>query len=295
MIVHAMTDQPLPDPAVRISRRHLLAAGGAGVAALWFGPGWSVDDGVAEAATLRSELRRSAWLQVTDPVVHATVDGRTAALRLTQVADLPIADQLAALRDHDGAFALRFVGPAGLPQGAWSLQQADLGTFELFVVPIERRGSTQTYEAIVDRTVRIAGVNEDPVPAPRQITVPEARAEQPAPAVGATGPGAPRSSRTVRASKPRLRRVALRRGASGRVILAELALADATTVGSVHGLLFARGKVVARTSVAVRRPGRVPLRFAGRRTLPRGRYELHLTLVARNGRVTRIRKKVRFS
>lgn len=37
------------------------------------------------------------------------------------------------------------------------------------------------------------------------------------------------------------------------------------------------------------------MRFLGRRGLAHGRYELHLTVVARNGRVTRIRRKVRFS
>lgn len=297
-----MTDQPRTAPSPgRLSRRRLVATGGAGAAALWLGPGLQLLDGIAQAAPLQPQLRRSSWLQITDAAFSATADGRTSALRLIEVGDLPVAALLPDLRDHEGAFALRFTGPAGLPQGQVQLRHRELGTFELFLGPVDRDAGTQTYEAIVDRTVRVAGVNEEGVPGP--VTVPEARGEQPAPVAApaaSASPGVAPSAKAKaqagqQAAKPSLRRVALRRGSTHRTIVAELALADASAAASVHALLFAHGKLVARTAVDVGAPQRIRMRFLGRRGLAHGRYELHLTVVARNGRVTRIRRKVRFS
>lgn len=291
-----MTDQPRNDLVTgRLSRRHLLATSGVGVAALWLGPGLQLLDGIAEAAPLQPQLRRSTWLQVTDAAFSATADGRTSALRLTEVGDLPIAAVLPDLRDHDGAFALRFSGPTGLAAGQVQLRHASLGTFDLYLGPVDRDAGTQVYEAIVDRTIRVAGVNEEGVPTP--VTVPEARGAQPqATPVGAPGAApAARAGTSKKASAPRVRRLELRRGSTRRTIVAELALADAGEAAAVHALLFAHGKLVARTTVDVRAPQRIRMRFLGRRGLARGRYELHLTVVARNGRITRIRRKVRFS
>lgn len=295
-----MTDQPRNDLVTgRLSRRRLLATGGVGAAALWLGPGLQLLDGIAEAAPLQPQLRRSTWLQVTDPAFSATADGRAAALRLTEVGDLPIASVLPDLRDHDGAFALRFSGPTGLAAGQVELRHASLGRFDLYLGPVDRDAGTQVYEAIVDRTIRVAGVNEEGVPAP--VAVPEARGAQPqATAVAGPGPGSgPAPSAKVgpsgKAASPRVRRLELRRGSTRRTIVAELALAEAAEAASVHALLFAHGKLVARTTVDVRAPQRIRMRFLGRRGLARGRYELHLTVVARNGRITRLRRKVRFS
>lgn len=291
-------------PGERLTRRGLLAAGGVGVAALWIGPEWTVLDGVAEAATRNVELRRSGWLQVTDPAVRATVGGRTAGLRLVGVDDLPVAAGNAELRDHDAAFAVRFSGPPGLEQGTWSLSHAELGTFALFVVPVERvDGDRQLYEAVVDRTVQIAGITDDPVPPAEQVVVAAERAFAPAPVPGAIVPpaavGGTVSARAVRTparrrpAKPRVRRVALSRGSGRRTVVAEISWADAQTVKRVHGLLVSRGRVVARAGGSVRRLARLRMRLKAHRNVPAGRYELRLTVVERSGRVTRIRRTVR--
>jgi hypothetical protein len=282
------------DRTPRLSRRHLLAAGGAGVAALWLAP----IGGVAEAATLRPELKRATWLGLADPVVTVEIAGRPAALRLVEVADLPVATALPALQGHDGAFALRFTGPAGLPQGTHALRHAELGAFELFLVPVGGAGAGRRYEAIVDRTVRVAGVNEEGTPV--RVSVPDARGATPradaptTPAVTAAGAPVARTAAPQPRRRPRVRRLSARRAASRRSVTLDLAVADLGTTRTVNALLLADGRVVGRGALAVRR-GR-PLRVrvaAARGRLSSGRHELVLTLIDAQGRVTRIRRRVR--
>jgi hypothetical protein len=290
-----MSDAHLHDDRTpRLSRRRLLAAGGAGVAALWLAP----VGGVAEAATLRPELKRATWLGLADPAVD--VAGRSASLRLVEVADLPVATALPALQGHDGAFALRFTGPADLPQGTHALRHPELGAFELFLVPGGALDGGRRYEAIVDRTVRVAGVNEEG--APVGISVPDARGDAPrgdAPASPVvTAAGTP-VARTVEPRdprrRPRVRRVAVRRAASHRSATLDLSLADQGTTRTVNALLLARGRVVGRGAVAVR-PGRpLRVRVAARGRLTAGRHELVLSLVDDQGRITRVRRRVRLA
>jgi hypothetical protein len=291
-----------PQPRDRLTRRSLLAAGGAGVAALWLGPEWTVIDGVAEAATRNAELRRSGWLQSTERQVRGAVDGRRFGLYVESVEDLPIAVELPALRDHDAAFAVGFVGPAGLPQGSWSLDHAELGAFPLFVVPVGRAfDGRQHYEAVIDRTVMIAGVTDlDDAPG-RATSVPEARTvapertEQPVPPANVAVPPpagpAPRSARRA-VARPRVRRVTVT-GRGRRSMVTEIVWANAGRATAVHGLLMSRGRVVARAGGRVRRLSRLRMRLTARGALRRGRYELRLTVVDRGGRVTRIRRTVR--
>jgi hypothetical protein len=112
-------------------------------------------------------------------------------------------------------------------------------------------------------------------------------------------PGTPGSTSargsTHRTHKPRLRRAVLTRAPGHRKVLAELVLADAGAVASVRGLLLHHGKVVGKASASVRRPQQVRLRFPSKRKLKRGRYEILLTLIGRDGRVTRVRKHLHVS
>lgn len=282
-------------PAQRLTRRGLLAAGGVGVAALWLGPEWTVVDGVAEAATHNAALRRSGWLQTAERQMRGAVDGQRFGLAVEGVQDLPIAAELPALRDHDAAFAVSFVGPPGLPQGPWSLDHPELGAFGLFVAPVERTfDGRQRYEAIVDRTVLIAGITDPDEPAPSVQVAPE-RAELPTPPAGLAVPPpvgpAPRAERRP-AARPRVRSLKLtERGR--RSVVTEIVWANAGTATAVHGLLMSRGRVVARAGGRVRRLSRLRMRLAARHALRRGRYELRLTVVERGGRVTRIRRTIR--
>lgn len=282
-------------PGERLTRRGLLAAGGAGVAALWLGPEWTVVDGVAEAATRNAHLRRSGWLQTTERQIRGSVDGRSFGLAVDGVEDLPIAAELPALRDHDAAFAIGFAGPAGLPQGSWSLDHADLGTFALFVAPVGRTfDGRQRYEAVVDRTVIVAGVT-DVGEAPEPARIAPERAEPPTPpadvAVAPPGGPAPRAARR-KVARPRVRSLKLT-GRGRRSVVTEIVWANAGSATAVHGLLMSRGRVVARAGGRVRRLARLRMRLTARGALRRGRYELRLTVVDRDGRVTRIRRTVR--
>ena len=49
-----------------------------------------------------------------------------------------------------GAFSLQFISPPGpfLPQAIYPVAHADLGTLELFLVPLGPRGGGNSYEAV---------------------------------------------------------------------------------------------------------------------------------------------------
>lgn len=280
--------------SLRLDRRRLLQAGAAGAAgAAVLGaagaPAGPFATGVAAAAPLSPQLKRATWLALRDRAL--TLDGAT-PLTLTAVEDLPVAAEIAALRGHDGAFVLRFAGSAGIAPGTHALRSDELGAVDLLLGPIGAvDGATQSYEAIVDRTIVIAGVNEEDEPI---VVDTGARAEQPAAAAATVGaPASARSTVAPRRAAPRLRRLTVTRGRGGHVLVAEAALADAQGIVAVRAVLRAEGRVVARARAAVRGSRRARLRFAaaaGAR-LPR-RAELTLALVARDGRVTRIRKRV---
>jgi len=279
----------------RLRRRRLLQLGAAGAAATWLGPLDGLGaTGTAEAAVLRPELRRSSWLELTDPALQVRIDEqRMVGLRLVEIADLPIAEQIPELREHDAAFAARFTGAPGLAQGTRTLQQSELGAIELFLVPVGAAGDG-LYEAVVDRTIRIAGINEEAVP---EVVVPDARAVQPPqdPGPGGIPSPAQAKARKPKVLVPRVRRIAVSRAAHAagrRTLVAELALADGAGLKTVRGQLLSRGRVVARAT-GTRRGQAARLRLTGRRPLPRGSYVLAITLISRTGHVTRLRKKVR--
>jgi hypothetical protein len=55
-------------------------------------------------------------------------------------------------------FSITFRGPLGapLPQGLYPFEHADMGTFELFIVPIKRDQHGMYYEAIFSRVIQPA-------------------------------------------------------------------------------------------------------------------------------------------
>jgi hypothetical protein len=109
---------------------------------------------VAHAAIAApSPLRRSTYLALTDRRFRARVPGaaRWHALTLVEIADLPRAATLAKYRGSDAAFSLLFDGPAGAKQRIYELEHPAMGRFRLFLTPVGRPSSPQSYEAIVDR------------------------------------------------------------------------------------------------------------------------------------------------
>lgn len=261
-----------------LTRRRLVQMGAAGAATFWLG---SRVEGLAQAATAGNGLKRSDYLALTDSGFTASVDGGSRALRLTAVEDLPVATQVASLRDSEDAFTLLFSGDArgGFEQGTRQLSHPQLGKVDLFLVPVERRtNDDQTYEAIVDRTVKIPGLEDDGAPKPAN---PGQRGEQPS-----------RRSAVARRS-PTLRRAALRRTNSRR-LLADVQLANAAGVASVRASLLRRGRVVATASAGSKR-GHSLLRFGTRAPLNAASYELSLVTIGADGTATTLRKAVRLS
>lgn len=263
-----------------LTRRSLVQVGAAGAATIWLGKLGGLE-GKAQAATGGDALRRSTYLSLASADFKVTADGRAHSLELVGVEDLPIASRVPSLRNSDEAFSLRFRGAAGnsFGQGIHQLSHQQLGTSSLFIAPIEKPGNHQDYEILVDRTVKIPGLDETGAPAAAD---PSAR-------------GSSESSRRAVGQRavPRLVRASLRSSNSGKKLLADVQLANAAAIGSVRATLTRRGKVVAGASAGSKR-GHSLLRFGIRPPQRGGRYELLLTAIDRDGHVTSLRKQVRF-
>ena len=109
------------------------------------------DAATAEAAA--SHLRRSSWSRL--PGQRFAAGG--VQLQLLTVTNVAGASVNAALAGSDDAFVLTFSGPRTpvLRAGTYTLQNARLGRFELFLSPVARPGKDQRYEAVVDRSVPV--------------------------------------------------------------------------------------------------------------------------------------------
>ena len=150
-----------------LTRRRLVQLGaGAGVA-LYLG-GYERLSSAAGATGAPAPLRRSSYTLLAERRFQVDVDGIPQLLQLVGAGDLPVAATVPTLQGLEDAFALEFAGDLGgaFAQGTRELSHPQLGTFSLFLAPIERQTATQTYEAIIDRTVKIPGVNDDGSPKP---------------------------------------------------------------------------------------------------------------------------------
>jgi hypothetical protein len=255
-----------------ITRRSLLRTGAAAAAATLVGVRpW--DPPRAAAAAPAGHLLRSSYAGLTGQS-FAT---ESAELRLLSVSDLAGAAVQPSLAGSEDAFALAFSGPLdrALEAGTHTLHHADLGTFELFVSPVEQPRSDRRYEAVVDRSV---GAPKSP---PKRV----------APAAPATGTPAVAADAPA-AARPRvrlLRRVRFHRTARGA--RAVIALRPAANAERVHGRLMRRGKTVAVASRTVREQ-RAVLRFRDAPDLPSGTYTLVLMFVDDAGLFVTRRRRV---
>jgi hypothetical protein len=142
-----------------ITRRGLLAAGGAAVVGLALAE-LSHVSGVAGVlgsrdAGVPAYLRRSSFVPlVGDRFVLQAAD-RRAVVRLTAVDDLGVIAAAGAHPGLDDAFALAFHGPPGmrLDQDVMTLSHASLGSFKLLVSPSGTGHHGQDYAAVINRAV----------------------------------------------------------------------------------------------------------------------------------------------
>jgi hypothetical protein len=260
-----------------ITRRRLVQAGAAGAATVWLG-GLSRFVPDAGASPLTASLKRSTYLGLADRGFKIAIDGSTVPLRLAGVEDLPVAASVPALQGSDAAFSVRFVGSGFSPfeGGTRTLSHPEIGTFQLFVSPVEARSATQTYEAVVDRTIRIPGINEEGAPEPVDP--------------GKRGGGGA-SAKPAVAAGAKIVKASLVRSRSGRKVVADVTLSSSGK--EVRALLLRRGKVVGKAAVKGGR-ARVRLRFRLKSAARAdSKFELALTVVDKTGRVSSLGRKLR--
>ena len=274
----ALVDRPL-------SRRRLVQASGALGAALYLGIEPLSAHARAGTATRSSNgtpfLRRSSYAALTtrDFAAIGLVDGGALRLTLDAVSDVPAAEAVEALAGHEDAFVLTFRGPSALGSGIHALRHPDLGEFELFLSPLGRaQERLVTYQAVIDRTVRLAP--EDFAAAPAE-PAPAAAAAAAPPAAPTPAPPA-RRPRTVAswlvAASARRRQDQLfayvELGRTGDRITASLKRGD---------VVYARGRRATHAASA-----RIALRPF--RRVPAGRYDLVVTLARGRTKVTTKRR-----
>jgi hypothetical protein len=143
-----MLGQPMR-PSTTLTRRSLMRMGAAATATMVVG------------LRLWAPARASA---ASDHLLRSSYAGRlgqrfstgSVGLELLSVADVAGAAADRSLSGSEDAFVLTFAGPldSGLEAGTHTLSNAELGTFELFVSPVEQPRGDRRYEGVVDRSVR---------------------------------------------------------------------------------------------------------------------------------------------
>ena len=158
---------PLEPSVSALTRRRLVQLGAGGAAALYLGAFERLGASAAAAAA-PAPLRRSSYRLLAERSFQVWVDGVPQVLELIAAEDLPIADTVTALQGLDDAFALRFTGAAdaAFTGATREIVHPRLGRFSLFLAPVDQRSDVQRYEAIIDRTVPVPGLNDDGSPKP---------------------------------------------------------------------------------------------------------------------------------
>lgn len=253
---HAGPTSPL---ARGVTRRRLLATGGAAGAAAAFGlnPLSPASASAADPA-VPDYLGRSSYLVLSTP--DFTIGPTTA--KLVTVTDLD-----AKLAGSEDAFSLLFSAAAPIEPAINAFAHPDLGSFEFFIAPVEGKGF---YEVVVNRSVNAAkhaprGPRHNATPGP---------AGPPKP--GEKAPGAPR----VRA--PHVRRVTARRLAHGYAC--SIGLEPGADVKSATVWITRGGVVVATTHLRHVHGRKIAARLPSRRRPRGGRYEVTVATKDRHGR-----------
>jgi hypothetical protein len=236
-----------------LTRRGLLASGGAAGAAAFV----SLNPGVAKAIVAVGDdpayLRRSGYTRLVGQDFAAGSWGRTVTLTLAEVGDAGTTG------GRDDAFSLVFAGPPGIDSGIQPLSHPSLGRFELMISPVDPSGRSQDYQAIVDRSRGLAR-RRAPQPSRRRPHKPPARH---------------RKRKVVSHAQ-------LRQGRHG--VRAEIVLLERVHAHRTHAWLYRDGKIVAISGKRAVHRHRAVLRLTVGR-LRRGRYEL---VVAAGERVERV-------
>lgn len=246
-------------PGRGVTRRRLLATGGAAGAAAAFG-GLKPFTARAADPAVPDYLGRSSYAALSTPLFAV---GATTA-KLEAISDIQ-GDNLAGSED---AFSLTFSAQAPIEPAIQSFSHPDLGDFEFFIAPVEGNGR---YEVVVNRSVN----------APRHVP----HAANP----GTSGPASPprpgaKPPKGAPHVRPRhVKRVTARRLAHG--FACDIALNHGAGVKSA-AVWFARGGlVVATAEVKPVHGSRVVARVPARHRPHGGHYDVTVRTKDRHGHV----------
>lgn len=267
-----------------LSRRTMLQASGFGVLALTLPLPTVGTAAAAGYANTPPVLRRASWAALAGHDVQV-VGGPV--LQLTAVSDLARAASDASLRDLDEAFVLSFSGPANRPLDSeiHQLAHPELGTVSLFVTPVGQVGSSQQYEAVVDRTVRIPGMLDAPAVTG---TAADAVAEAEASTLGVVAPAVGAAPASVLRKRLKVRAQAHRTASRTKL---DLDLTGAA-VQAVAVRVVRHGKTLASGQGLVQH-GKASLVLHGRHRLARGTYDLVVTATDRKAQALTVTRTVK--
>jgi hypothetical protein len=267
-----------------LSRRRLLQAGAAVSVTLL---GLDALGGAALASpAVPADLRRATFA----PLVGQGVGSAAGGLTLDEVADVASA----ALAGRDDVFVLRLSGSVSpaLRQGVQALSHPQLGSFSLFLVPVDETTDRQRYEVTVDRSVTLATALDA---APDPLTDRPGAAPPTTPAAPATAPSAAPAaavSSSGGAAKPVVALVVsvhlARRG--GRLGV-DLRLVPSRRITAVRVTLLRNGRTLAHGSQQLDGRHAVRVALGEPRRVAAGSYELVITTTDRLGRHTSVRRR----
>jgi hypothetical protein len=285
-----------------LTRRRLIQVGGGAAAVLYLDrlPALALAD-----TTAPGFLRRSAYVALVGSQFQAVGVGAT--LTLTAVSDLVRAQDEPAFVGRDDAFALTFVGPADvvLAGGTHELAHPTLGSFAVFITPIQRPAETQSYELVVDRSVALGAARQE-APSPMASGGGGGGGAGAGTGVGSgsgsasgagsgsgSGSGQPAAAAEAKAPKPRVRLVELATVARrARVLTADVRVAAEAGIVSVRATLFHGRVEYARAGRLLRGRRALRLNLRELRPVAAGDYVLHVTTTDHHGRHVLTEKRV---
>jgi hypothetical protein len=153
-MISTRTFRPSPVGGRSISRRGFLAGLGAAAAA---GALLAIDRRLLPAATQPApaglELRRSLFAAELGGLFQVFAGTAHQSLQLIDVRDLhaPIYRQAAIDREQNFSLLFRSPGSSPLEQGTYQFLHGRIGSFPLFVVPVQAHQQASYYEAIFSR------------------------------------------------------------------------------------------------------------------------------------------------
>jgi hypothetical protein len=261
------------EQASLLTRRRLLQSGGAALAvAVVDMHAWVPALASGGSGSAPAYLRRSSYAALTDQSFTATSGSQSQTLKLLSISDV----QRAGLAGADDAFVLELSGALDqtIEQAVHTFEHPALGSFDLFVTPVEQPQSTQSYAIVVDRSVALA-TTEAPGPSPPVVS--GTSASDASPAAGdrqspqGKSPATLRPAPTVRESV--FGEVYVRR--AGRGVAVDVSFASGAHIERVHAWLLRDDRPLGVASHRVK-GGRADLLLHGAHRLAAGEYDVRL-------------------